>query len=452
MAEPEELGERDWRRLAQTVQRGQCILLLGPAAAVDPEDAERIPLTTLFSRSLAEKIDDNRGISNRDDLAHVAQVFLSRPTLDRIDLEIAADDFYRPYEGLTTELHEELAALPFTLCVNTTPDAFMATAFGKAGKQPTVEHYNYKRTRAIRFSEPDPEHPIVFNLYGSLRETDSLVLTESDQLDFLVNIISKAPPLPNYITARFSDPETSFLFIGFGFRYWHVRILLHVLQAQRPKVQAKTYFLALEEPSFFADPEKPKTVLFFEQQHYIVFKRLSWEEFACELKRRHTALVGQITYQKMAPAPRADAPLVFLCHGHDDRDAVAQLTEKLQAQGLRVWLDRRNLRGGDMWDQLIKSVLEKVDYVLVVQSPRLSQRVQSYAFKEVRIALERQRSFAAGFRFVVPVSLDGDARLSELADLQTHELASAGAVRALVETIEEDWRRRTAGANAGQLA
>lgn len=36
MPDLDTLSERDWRRLVETVKRGNCILLLGPAAAVDP--------------------------------------------------------------------------------------------------------------------------------------------------------------------------------------------------------------------------------------------------------------------------------------------------------------------------------------------------------------------------------------------------------------------------------
>jgi hypothetical protein len=44
-------------------------------------------------------------------------------------------------------------------------------------------------------------------------------------------VTRESPPPHPYVTSRFSDRDTSFLFIGFGFRHWYMRILLHVLKA-----------------------------------------------------------------------------------------------------------------------------------------------------------------------------------------------------------------------------
>jgi hypothetical protein len=47
----------------------------------------------------------------------------------RTGLEIAVEDFYTPYRDQTTQLHLDLAALPFTLCISTTPERFLINAF-----------------------------------------------------------------------------------------------------------------------------------------------------------------------------------------------------------------------------------------------------------------------------------------------------------------------------------
>jgi len=434
------LTEHDWRRLAETIQRGNCVLLLGPAVAADPQDPQHTPLTTSLARTLAEKLDAKLGpesrVVQRDDLAHVAQLYRAQPDSDRVDLELAVADFYKPYDGLTTQLHRELAELPFTLCINTTPDSFMSNAFRDAGKEPAAEYYHFRRARSLRVGDADPARPIVYHLLGSLLEKDSLVLTESDLLEFLVNVITKAPPLPPYITSLFSRRETSFLFVGFGFRNWYVRILLHVLRAEgRP-----TRSLALEDPDFFAHPDHSKTALFFEREHLIGFKLLSWEDFVTQLQRHHAAIVRERVSQ--APAPSAEAPIAFLCHSHEDRDAVADLADQLQASGIRVWLDRQSLRGGDDWERLIPSVLGKVDYVVVVESSRMQERVESYVYKELQIALDRQSKFKPGYRFIIPVDLGTCAPLDDLARLEHIQISTPAGVKALTDTIRDDWDRR----------
>ena len=427
-----DLSEHDWRRLAENIQRGTCVLLLGPAVAVDPSDPQHTPLTVLLARHLANELNENL-IVDRDNLAHVSQLYTG-PGRDRMDLELAVGDFYSRLGPITTPLHRQLAELPFTLCVNTTPDGFMARAFEEAGKKCRTEHYNFRRQRSAHLAESDSTHPIAYDLCGCLKEPDSLVLTESDLLDFLVTVISKTPPLPPFITSRFSDPTTSFLFVGFGFQNWYIRILLHILAQGH-----KTRSLALEDARFFQHPEQPQAMIFFEKQHLIAFKLLSWEGFVAELKQHQQDLIGR---KALNTEPPSDAPLVFLCHSHEDRDAVMQLSQTLQNNGLRVWLDRQSLRGGDEWDRTIPTVLRKVDYVVVVQGRHLHQRVESYVYKEVRIALERQSRFASGYRFIIPVNLEPCIGLSECESLQTVDLSENGGIVELVKTILEDWEKR----------
>ena len=55
MSEKELLSQHDWRRLARTVQSGNCVLVLGPGVAVEPGKEPRTPLTTLLARSISDE-------------------------------------------------------------------------------------------------------------------------------------------------------------------------------------------------------------------------------------------------------------------------------------------------------------------------------------------------------------------------------------------------------------
>lgn len=442
----EGLTEQDWRRFAQTIQRGTCVLLLGPGVAVCEQDPQRTPLTTLLSRSLADALGHDFQIVNPDDLRHIGQVFLHRPENDRVDLELAVKDFYAPFEQQTTALHKQLADLPFTLCVNTTHDCFLSNAFKAVGKTPQGAYYNFRKPSPTMPLNPKPNSPVVFDLYGNLADPDSLVLTENDLLDFLVSVVKNAPPLPSYVTGVFAKPETSFLFLGFGFQRWYVRILLHVLQAARHRYRS----LAIEDAGFFSHPDKRQTAVFFEREHLIGFKLLSWENFVLELTARHATLTGAAA----APAPLpVDAPLAFLCHVHEDRDAVAALAERLQTLGIRIWLDRQNLRGGDNWDRLIEDVIGKqVNYVVVLQSPRMQGEIESYVFKEIKLALERQQRFAKDIRLVIPVKLEPCKPLEELVQLHWVDLAEPRGIEHLANAIREDWTRRQTTSSAAKMS
>ena len=436
------LNEQDWRRLLQTIRRGRCILLLGPGVAVAPDDDQHIPLTTRLARSLAGQL-PAADVCDSNNLSHVAQLYYQDPNFSRIDLESAVKDFYAPFEQETTPLHQELAQLPFTLCVNTAFDRFFLNALRAADKTPVYDYYHFRKGRDSPLASIDPTYfndplrPVVYDLYGSRDDEESLVLSENDLLEFLVKVIQNAPPLPAFIKARFSDPNASFLFLGFGFRHWYVRILLHILQAQRHQNPS----LALEDAGFFKHPEQRQIVIFFEKEHRIAFRQQDCERFAAELRQRFADSGGAAP--QPAPALPEDAPRVFLCHSHQNREAVVKLGESLQARGIAIWLDRQNLRGGDDWDRLIPDVIKKqVDYVVVAQSKGLAERVESYCYKEIKTALARQASFAEGIRFVIPLQLDAGILLPELTGLQSVDLTVAQGIQELVQTIQEDWSRR----------
>ncbi|MFO1433450.1 MAG: hypothetical protein U1F76_25695 [Candidatus Competibacteraceae bacterium] len=81
----EQLDDYDWHRLLATIRRGHCILLLGPGAAVDPDDPEGTPLAIRLARTLAEKLPPGK-VANPNELTHVAQAHYQY-FRDRVDLE-----------------------------------------------------------------------------------------------------------------------------------------------------------------------------------------------------------------------------------------------------------------------------------------------------------------------------------------------------------------------------
>jgi hypothetical protein len=211
--------ELRWRGLVERIRRGTCILLLGPGVAIDPDDPEQTPLSVSLARCLAADatVAGDKDLIDCDNLTYVAQLFHRRKK-DRIELEMVVDDFYQSFDQLAPNFHRDIAELPFTLCINTTPDNFLYHALIEAGKEPLRDHYNFKRARPLALVEPTVKEPLVYDLYGSRTEPESLVLTENDRLEFLVNVIKGSPELPPFIRSQFANSDTSFLFVGFGFQ------------------------------------------------------------------------------------------------------------------------------------------------------------------------------------------------------------------------------------------
>ena len=98
---------------------------------------------------------------------------------------------------------------------------------------------------------------------------------------------------------------------------------------------------------------------------------------------------------------------MFICHASEDKEKASQVHDALKRAKLEPWLDKDALRGGDRWDDLIASTIEKVDYFVVLNSKALAgkSREASYVNKEIRRALQADELRLVG-RFIVPASID----------------------------------------------
>ena len=239
------MKEADWKTLVFAIRRRTCILFLGPDIPVPTRVGERSSqstVPTMLSRRLAGALRDScQGeasevveLGNPESLPHVAQ--LASHKLGPIALQEHVDAFLQGLDGKSTPFHKKLASIPFHLCITTCPDSFLTTALEQAGRKPRDGFFDFNGDagQAVEIGK-DPDHPTVYHLYGRGSKLDSLVLTEDDQLDYLINIVKKNPPLPGNLVSELNRKNTVFLFVGFGLYRWHLRVLLRVLGATQSR-------------------------------------------------------------------------------------------------------------------------------------------------------------------------------------------------------------------------
>jgi TIR domain/SIR2-like domain len=435
-----ELDKRFLRPLVERIRGGACVLLVGPGVAVDTSLPERPLITSLLARRLASdaSLQGRCPTEMEANLRYVAQLhYESNRNLE--DLAIITADFYEGLKNTTTSFHRDMAELPFRLCINTSLDDFMLQAFLATGrKKPVSVYYNFRKPLNSLLKQPSEAEPLVYYLYGHCKDLYSLVLTENDLIEFLVAIVRGDPPLPDRIKGRLGDPETTFLFVGFGFQNWYLRVLLHVLKIYGRKSRA----VALEDAGFFSSPARSETVGYFSGDRLIEFRQLPWDTFARQLREEYRSAIGTVP-AAAAPEPGPGAPKAFLCYANEDREAVEAVGEELQARGVAVWRDKQNLRTGENWDRVLVDVISKrVDYVVVVQSPNMASRVEGYFRKEIEVALNRYSKFDKSFLFLLPVTLDGATLLPEFDQLHVGaDVSTQAGIERLAKTILEDWSK-----------
>lgn len=446
---------RELRGLVERINRGDCVLVLGPRVAVRPDDPERRPLDSLLAEELIESI----GVTGVEGAAssaslHWAADLYYRTRQDRVELDVAVQDFYEREAGATTDFHRDLAKLPFRLCISASPDSLMYNAFAATeGKTPQKGYYAFRPVQTPRLSRPTPERPIVYHLFGHHEEAKSLVLTEGDLIEFLVAIVRGAPAVPDQVRSMLADPAASFLFIGFGFHNWYLRVLLQVMNVYGHQSKA----IAFEDTHFFNHPERQQVVGFFSGDRLIEFRPLQWETFARQLSEAWDAS-GRKRVPAAAPAPPSasgpmtfaeKAPLAFISYASENRDRVEELMVKLQARGINVWQDRQNLRAGDDWNEKLIRVIQKmVDYVIVLQTEEMLSRTEGVFHREIREAEVRQSGMSEykgeKLRFLIPVQCGACGILSSLESRHVIDIDAPGGEDALADSILEDWQKRAA--------
>ena len=425
------MRDADWTSLVYSVERGECILMLGPDAVSGTLNGERLPLLTAMAHFVKDKLGPSYAHLDPSRLSSVAQAAVSHE--DPFTLQGWVDEFYREFES-DTDVLRNLAELPFALVVSTSPGLSAQHVFREV--KPNTHADFYDRTSRAREALPDPtpEAPDLYNIYGSLEQPASLILSDSDRLDFIVSVVSDDPPLPPKLKSALRDPNRSLLFLGFDLGQWQLRVLLHVLAGESQR-RYKSFALEVDEGKLDAGAED-----FYRVGHKIHFVQAPLESFASELRSRVnvTAAPEDVGDDHPSSLPPG-APVVFICHVSADKPVARKVSEALQASGINTWLDENELRGGDSWDEMIRRTLREVDYVLVLQSKSLRDKDIGYVNREISIALDRQAEYRPPRRFVIPVVVDSpDHRLDELAYLQAPDLSTESGMDELVRSIKRD--------------
>ena len=312
------------------------------------------------------------------------------------------------------KVHVKLATLPFHCIVTSSHDESMSRALASVeGKAPRTAGYQFKGFQEQLADAGTPASPLVYHLFGRTETPRSLVLTEQDLVDFLVAVVAKTPPIPEALLSELRNPDKMFLFLGFGVRNWYPRVLLHVLK----KESGNSRSFALEE--FPSAAGLDRRVFFYRHGYKVEVFNTDVAVFVDELCT-HSRTLAPSGGSRPAAAPAATGgarPSAFLCHVHENAALARSLAKSLGDQGIDVWLDERNLEPGARWDDEIVKRIGQVDYFVILITRELVGQDKSYAFKELKLALEQADMFPVSRRFIMPLLIDGAPMLEELAHL-----------------------------------
>jgi TolB-like protein len=97
---------------------------------------------------------------------------------------------------------------------------------------------------------------------------------------------------------------------------------------------------------------------------------------------------------------------VFLSYASEDSEAARRICDALRQAGVEVWFDRRELRGGDAWDQRIRREIHDCALFVPVISANTQARLEGYFRREWKLAIARTHDMADEKAFLLPVVID----------------------------------------------
>jgi hypothetical protein len=284
---PSSLTERDWRLLMGRIKAGKCTPFLGAGAA-----AGALPLAAEIANEWADQYEFP--LENRSDLASVAQflaieydhMFPKEELLKRWFTNIQPPDFTK-----SGEPHSAVAALPLPIYITTNYDSFLVQALTAQGKQPRRDYCRWNKflnqSSTIDSMERNLEEPVVFHLHGHGDIPESLVLTEDDYLDFLVNVSTNRSLLPLRVQEAIAG--TSLLFVGYRLADYNFRVmfrgLVSAMEASLRRISVTVQLPPEPEGSAEARLQQKYMTKYFREKDIHVYWGTA-REFAAELSNR----------------------------------------------------------------------------------------------------------------------------------------------------------------------
>ncbi len=221
----------NWSGIADDIEDGAAVLLLGPDVMLlhntAPNPAEGEPMEILQRDLYQQRIQQNTEIAYN--FYTREQFFLfkdsnSKKKAKRSVCALTRDAQWRPDPVLL----ERIAAMQFPIVISVNPDIHLRATFERYGIPHQYDYYSGQENKPERiFEEPTAANPILYNLFGSTEDANSLVLDYHDLFQLIKNLL-KETQFPQKLKFALKN-ATTYIFLGFQFDRWYAQMVLHYL-------------------------------------------------------------------------------------------------------------------------------------------------------------------------------------------------------------------------------
>ncbi|MEM6765572.1 MAG: SIR2 family protein [Bacteroidota bacterium] len=220
------MSDDDWNEVLGSIEQQKCILVLGPGAIVNTKGE---PLAGILFSKLAKEL--NMSLEGLTDLPFVLTEKLLTQRGWRKILSDLIDEVYQ--EQTLHPMYEKLMEISFHLYLSISPDHLLTQAFSEKEYQHEFGYYHYRKNLEIE-GQPSSARPWLYNIFGSMDDKESLILTHDQLFDFLFAILSTIK-LPIQLRNELAVAQ-NFIFLGFDFESWYLKILMRLLESHKKEV------------------------------------------------------------------------------------------------------------------------------------------------------------------------------------------------------------------------
>ncbi len=269
----------DWEVLMKRIKDGRCTPFLGAGVY-----SEGPSLRSSIAKKWAAEY--NYPFADGADVARVAR-FLN---VEYGDAEYASGKYVEELAKLPTpnfddpnEPYNILAKLPLPIYITTNYDDMMERALKKNQRDVKPDLCKWVKSLedtsplAEQGFQPNVANPSVFHLYGYTQTQQSMVMSEDDYFQFLINVSKDQELIPKRIQQAITG--TSLLLLGYSLEDWDFRILFHFLAGYLKNSTSKTHVAVQLSPSAGTDDVRQRAQAFFDK--YFESKspdiRVSWD-------------------------------------------------------------------------------------------------------------------------------------------------------------------------------
>jgi hypothetical protein len=241
-----ETNDSHWSTLIGKIRAGLCTPILGAGAAYNT-----LPLAKELAEELLQEEETQNGkrspLPDRGDLAKVTE-YIAVQREDNLWPKVRIAEHLKqrgdPDFASPDEPHQTLAALRLPIYLTTNYDDFMYKALLASGVRPVreVARWNSELLENVESKfdsgyEPTRDAPLVFHIHGHWDLPESMVATEDDYFDFLVNIARDLATSPTDTSKKAILPPrvrralkgSTLMFLGYSLTDINFRVILRGL-------------------------------------------------------------------------------------------------------------------------------------------------------------------------------------------------------------------------------